>query len=346
MRLTDPRLVPPCLLAASLACAASIQDATDDATSTGESGSETATSETGESETGESESETDESETGVLPGPCDALADGLNGDFDVAGTARSFHLDLPSGVDEGGPWAVVFAWHGLGDTAGNFRNLFAGLVDNPDMPFILVTPEDTDHPLTIPLAGTAPFDWDTFAVAEDGVGNLEVELFDAVLACLDARWGVDPEHVHTAGFSLGGVTSDMLATTRGEQLAAVATWSGGYWNNPDNVGLALGSVVSWPELAVDNPYPQLLVHGGPSDEMDIVQNIYTMSFYEFALSDHAFLRDAGHGVIVCEHQGGHTAPGNVSPATVIEFFAAHPLGVGSSPWASEPPALDGCVFDL
>jgi predicted esterase len=345
MRLTLLRLVPSLSLLTPLACAASIEDALDGSTeSSSESGS---SDEVGSSESAGSESAGSEStESGALPGPCDALADGFNTDFDVAGTARSFHLDLPSGVDEGGPWAVVFAWHGLGDTAGNFHNLFAGLVDHPDMPFILVTPEDTDFPLTIPLAGTAPFDWDTFAVADEGVGNLEVELFDAVLACLDERWGVDAEHVHTAGFSLGGVTSDMLATTRGEQLAAVATWSGGYWNNPDNVGLALGSVVSWPELAVANPYPQLLVHGGPSDEMDIVPNLYTMSFYEFALSDHAFLRDAGHGVVVCEHPGGHTAPGSVSPATVIEFFAAHPLGVGSSPWVGEPPQLDGCTFDL
>lgn len=327
----------------TLACAASI-DANDEVEgSTGETSSESGS--TGESETaGDTDGET--SETTGVASPCDALVDGLNTDFDVGGTARSFHLDLPSGVDEGGPWAVVFSWHGLGDTAGNFRNLFAGLVDNPDMPFILVTPEDTDHPLTIPLAGRAPFDWDTFAVADQGVGNLEVELFDAVLACIDERWGVDAEHVHTAGFSLGGVTSDMLATTRGEQIAAVATWSGGYWNNPDNVGLALGSVVSWPEFAVANPYPQLIVHGGPTDEMDIVPNLYTMSFYEFALSDHAFLRDAGHGVVICAHAGGHTAPGNVSPATVIEFFAAHPLGVGSSPWLSEPPQLDGCTFDL
>lgn len=343
MRLALLRLVSSLSLLSSLACAASVDTAAPD-TSESESGSgdEVATTEESSSE----ESSSDSTESGAVPGPCDALVEGLNSDFDVAGTPRSFHLDLPSGVDEGGPWAVVFSWHGLGDTAGNFRNLFAGLVDNPDMPFILVTPEDTDHPLTIPLAGTAPFDWDTFAVADEGAGNLEVELFDAVLACLDARWGVDAEHVHTAGFSLGGVTSDMLATTRGEQLAAVATWSGGYWNNPDNVGLALGSVVTWPELAVANPYPQLLVHGGPTDEMDIVENIYTMSFYEFALSDHGFLRDAGHGVVVCEHQGGHTAPGNVSPATVIEFFAAHPLGLGTSPWASDPPQLDGCMFDL
>jgi predicted esterase len=344
MRFGLLRLAPSLCLLTSLACAASIEDALDGST---ESSSESGTSdEVGSSESSSESSGSDSTESGVLPGPCDTLAAGLNTDFDVAGNARSFYLDLPSGVDEGGPWAIVFAWHGLGDTAGNFHNLFAGLVDNPDMPFILVTPEDTDFPLTIPLAGSAPFDWDTFAVADEGVGNLEVELFDAVLACLDERWGVDAEHVHTTGFSLGGVTSDMLATTRGEQLAAVATWSGGYWNNPDNVGLALGSVVSWPALAVANPYPQLLVHGGPSDEMDIVPNLYTMSFYEFALSDHAFLRDAGHGVVVCEHQGGHTAPGNVSPATVIEFFAAHPLGFGTSPWASEPPQLAGCTFDL
>ncbi|MFV8750116.1 hypothetical protein ACNOYE_06170 [Nannocystaceae bacterium ST9] len=341
-----PRRRPLALaLAPLLACTSPASDeGGDELGDSSESASESETgSETGETgETGETETDTGE------PSPCDALVDGLNTGFDIEGTPRSFYLDLPAGVDEGGPWPVVFSWHGLGDSASNFHGLFAGEVDNPDMPFILVTPEDTDFLLSVPLIGTVPFDWDTFAVPAGGAGNLEVALFDTVLACVDERWGVDAEHVHSVGFSLGGITSDMLATVRGEQLGSVATWSGGYWNNPDNVGLSLNSVVDWPALAVANPYAQLLVHGGPSDELPIVENVYTMSFYEFALSDHDFLLAAGHPVVMCAHTQGHAAPASISASTVIRFFADHPLGVGVSPWIANPPAsgVDGCQFDL
>ncbi|MCA9683518.1 MAG: hypothetical protein KC457_15060, partial [Myxococcales bacterium] len=173
-------------------------------------------------------------------------------------------------------------------------------------------------------------------------------LFDKVLACVDQRWGVDHDRVHAVGFSLGGITTDMLATVRGEQLASVATWSGGYWNNPANVGLALKSVSKWPALTIQNPYPQMLIHGGPSDELEIVTNAYTMSFYDFALSDHGFLRDQGHPIVICDHGSGHTAPSSISPHTVLRFFADHPLGVGASPWLAAPPAggLDNCTLDL
>jgi predicted esterase len=282
------------------------------------------------------------------PNACDALVDGLNTDFDVDGVARSFYLDLPSDVEAGGPWPVVFSWHGLGDTASNFRGLFASAVDGPQMSFILVTPEDTDHPVTVPLAGTVGFDWDTFQVAADGAGNKEVALFDAVVECIDQRWGVDPSHLHSAGFSLGGVTTDMLATVRGEQLGSVATWSGGYWNDPANLGLSLKAVASWPALTVENPYAQLLVHGGPTDEFVVFENVYTMSFYEFALADTDFLGMAGHPLVVCAHSSGHTAPASVAPATVLQFFADHPLGVGTSPWVASPPnsGIDGCELLL
>lgn len=334
-----------CLALTALACT---DDGSGDADTGGTESDATSDADTEESgETDDTDGTGDTDDTGPVDPKCEALAPGLNTGFDVNGTARSFYLDLPAGADAGGPWPVVFAYHGLGDTAANFRNLFAGQVDNADMPFILVTPEDTDFPLMVPLIGTIAFDWDTFAVSEGGAGNLEVEMFDAVRECVDQRWGVDDNHVHAAGFSLGGVTTDMLATTRGELLASVATYSGGYWNNPPNVGLSLGTVASWPAHAVENPYPQMIIHGGPEDTFVVLENVFTMSFYEFAQNDMVWLPENGHPVIVCDHGSAHTAPSSVSPASIVQFFAAHPLGVGDSPWKGSPPAngFGDCTFD-
>jgi predicted esterase len=335
-----------------LACASDDGQASGDGSS--ESGADSGTTEVGDGDgdgaPGDGDGDGDGAPgdgDGAPTGACDGLQAGLNSGFDVDGLARSFYLDLPSDVESGGPWPVVFSWHGLGDTAQNFRNLFAGAVDGPQMSFILVTPEDTDHAITVPLAGEFPMDWDTFMVAANGVGNKEVALFDAVLGCLAERWGVDEDRVYTAGFSLGSVTSDMLATVRGEQLAAVATYSGGYWSNPQNVDFALGAVAEWPAYVVNNPYPQMLIHGGMTDEFVVVPGVYTMSFHAFNVNDTVFLSERGHPLIVCDHGAGHTAPASVPPSAVLEFFAAHSRGAGS-PWAGGLPdsGFASCVAML
>ena len=276
------------------------------------------------------------------PVTCETIHDGLNCDYDVDGILRNFYLDLPSGVEEGGPWPVVFNWHGLGDTAANFHNLLSGLVDDEEMPFIAVTPEDTDFALTVPMAGEMPLDWEVFAIDD---ANREVAFFDEILACLDERYGVDENHVHTMGFSLGSIVSDLLGTVRGEQLASIGTYSGIYWSNPDNVGPLLGMVVDWPGYSVDNAYTQLFLHGGVNDLYDMT--VLQLHFDEAAVNDSNMLRGLGHDTIVCDHGLGHTVPSDMYADKMIDFFAAHPLGTVDSPYAFDGlPAdwADYCEF--
>ncbi|MCA9707755.1 MAG: hypothetical protein KDK70_18030 [Myxococcales bacterium] len=297
------------------------------------------TSGTTSDSTGETESETD-------PGPmldCSMLAEGTVSGFMVEGMAREFILNLPAGVEDGGPWPVVFNWHGLSDNAADMSTLVAPHVDNAVMPFIAVTPEDTDYMLEVPIPGLPPMDWEVFAV--DPTDNRELALFDAVLACIDERWGVDPDHVHSMGFSLGGILTDMLASYRSDVLASVATYSGGYWNNPDNVDAFLANVVMWPEYAVDEGYTQLLLHGGPDDLIDFF--IAQMRFDQYAESDSLFLGERGHDTIVCDHGLGHSAPPPQMQADrLIEFFADHPFGTVDSPYVDGLPGsfADYCEF--
>ncbi|MBK6535183.1 MAG: hypothetical protein IPF99_38355 [Deltaproteobacteria bacterium] len=155
-------------------------------------------------------------------GSCDALAPGMVTGFRVDSLDRSFILTLPPGATApGGRWAVVFNWHGLGDSAANMNPLFAGEVGNAAMPFILVTPVSTRlGPATTPLG----LEWENLRATTP---NREARLFDAVLRCLDQRWGVDRDRVYTAGFSAGAIMSDLLGVLRGSQLAAIASYSGG-----------------------------------------------------------------------------------------------------------------------
>ncbi len=268
----------------------------------------------------------------LMTGSCDDLHAGTVTGFMVDGAARTFILSLPSGATApGGHWPVVFNWHGLGDTATNFNGLMSTQVNNATMPFILVTPESTHlGPTTQPVG----LDWDELLVTTP---NREARLFDAVMGCLDTRFGVDRDRVYTMGFSAGAIMSDLLAVLRGDQLAAVVTYSGGYFANPANpmtLG-ALSSFVSWPDLTTRNAYPQLMLHGGMTDTFSLV--VATARFNVFAENDQSWLRARGHDVIVCDHSGGHRVPGALMGRQVVEFLAAHRRGVAST-WGAGLPS--------
>ena len=275
-----------------------------------------------------------------VPVGCEGLASGLNSGFIVDGLERSFYIDLPSGAAGGGPWPVVFNWHGLGDTAANMRGLVSPLVDNREMPFIAITPEDSEFP----MMGFS-VDWEVFAV--DPTTNRELRLFDELMVCVDAIWGVDEDRVYSTGFSLGSIVSDALGAARGDQIAAIATYSGGYLSNPTNVatlGMLAGNV-DWPEPTHGNSYAQLILHGGVTD----VFNAYVtqIRFNTFATNDAAYLNGMGHDIVICDHGRGHTAPvPGMLPAQIIEFFVDHPRGTTSSPYAEGLPAdyADYCSF--
>ena len=222
------------------------------------------------------------------------------------------------------------------------RGLVAPYVDDPSYPFIGVTPEDTDLFLEVPLLGAQNFDWDVFDVAN---GSIEVDLFDGVLACLEQQYGVDEERVHSMGFSLGSILSDLLGTMRGDQMASIATYSGGYWSNPENVAGLIGTVASWPLHLTDNKYPQLFVHGGPMDTFGVA-GVVELDFSAYAVADVAFLNTKGHDTILCEHAGGHTVPSAMGPSTFFEFFRDHPRGTVNSPYSNGLPSSysSGCSF--
>ena len=56
---------------------------------------------------------------------CEAIVENWNSGFMVDGLAREFIVTLPQQLKDGdeGPFAVVFNWHGFGDTAANMEAL-------------------------------------------------------------------------------------------------------------------------------------------------------------------------------------------------------------------------------
>ena len=257
---------------------------------------------------------------------CMDLEEGENPGFMVDGEERSFLLAFPDNIKRGGPWPVVFNWHGFGDTADNMHQLLASSVDDERYSFILVTPEDTAIP---PPGGV---DWDILSVEDS---SMEVRLFEEILACLEHRFEIDPERIHSVGFSAGAVAADLLGVAWGDQLASLVTYSGAYFANPQNVEAIgmLGGFVSWPEMTTDNNYAQLMLHGGPRDWWG--QPPMVIHFDQMAVNDADFLNARGHDLIFCDHGSGHTVPMGVRAPQILEFFAAHPRGTVDSPFVAE-----------
>ncbi len=274
---------------------------------------------------------------------CDALQDGMNTGFMVDGEARTFILNFPNTIETGGPWPVIFNWHGLGDSAPNMNNLIKGLENDPNYPFIGVTPEDTNYS----FMGLVPADWDTLKVdAASAATNKEARLFDEILACLDTRFGVDPDRVHSMGFSLGSIVTDMLGVIRGQKIASLATYSGAYLSNETNKStFPAFADVGWPAPTHGNAYAQMLIHGGVNDNYPI-GGVVTLHFDQFAENDRAYLNGMGHDAILCAHGDGHTAPSGIAPKQLMQFFKDHPRGTKDSPYANGLPGnfYAGCTY--
>lgn len=267
----------------------------------------------------------------VMSGSCDLLAAGMVTGFRVDDLQRSFILTLPPGATgPGGRWPVVFNWHGLGDSAPNMNMLLAGEVGEASFPFILVTPVSTGlGPTTAPIG----LEWENLRATTP---NREARLFDAVVRCLDTRWGVDRDRLYTVGFSAGAIMSDLLGVLRGSQIAAVASYSGGYFSNEENVA-TLGPLRTFPQWPEPGPgrYTQLMLFGGTRDTFNLF--VATARFDVFAANDVTYLNERQHDVIYCDHEGGHTVPRAILGRQVMQFFAAHPRGAARSAWRSGLP---------
>jgi len=268
----------------------------------------------------EPEAEVEEVEEKIVSEACQALEYGFNENFMVDGEARAFLLHWPDYASVTGPHPVIFNWHGLGDTAGNMAGLLMHDINNDVMPFILVTPDDDN---LVPLDG---LDWAILTVNDE---NKDVRLYDEIMVCLKQRFEIDENHIHTTGFSAGGIMSDALAVARADEIASVATYSGIYFSNPLNDT----GIDNWAELETDNKFAQMLVHGGATDRMQV--SLLDIRFNEMGINDVGYLAGKGHDVVHCPHGGGHTLPIGIRAEQLIQFFKDHPKGSNGTPYNTD-----------
>lgn len=143
---------------------------------------------------------------------------------------------------------------------------------------------------------------------------------DEIVACLAEAGRIDPNHVHAAGMSAGGLQTTALGYYRSDYVASVATFSGGLPTGFDT-----------PPKSADNKVSALVFHGGAKD------SVYGVDFNAATVRYAADVRAMGNFSAICDHGKGHSIPRDAAPS-LLTFFAAHPFGTLPSPYAGGLPA--------
>lgn len=273
------------------------------------------------------------------PGACPShgfvLRDGENAGFVVDDLDRSFVLRLPDAVNTApGPWPVVFLYHGYGNEPSQVLDLVESLVDDAEFPFIAVAPD------SVPLGlGSSPMGFEYDILLWNPEQNLDLDLFDDLLACLDEAYDVDEDRVYVMGFSAGGIMTNFLAEARPDVLAAAASFSGTTFADPEQA-ICFGSLcTTWPPYAATtNKTALLIAWGGESDTYEAMPGLLTVDFHSHALASIAWWTGHGHNVVGCNHGLGHELPPDLSGPQFLRFFRDHPKGVSPDPYAGALPA--------
>jgi predicted esterase len=216
---------------------------------------------------------------------------------------RTFEVVLPADYDAARSYPLVLVYHGFG---GDIASMLddAGLRPYADShQVILVVPQGEN------VGGTPG--WDAFS---DPRTNLDLVLFDDLLACATESFSVDPQRKHVTGMSNGGLFTGYLLATRSSALASAAPMSGGMGIEPIDT----------------SSLPVLALWGGESDlafEQDF--DLLTSEMIEVLLG-------RGDFVVACDHGLGHSLAPSFWP-WVLQFLLDHPEGVSPEPYAGALP---------
>lgn len=241
------------------------------------------------------------------PGTCPTFVPGTN--TIIADTReRSFELFLPPHPTDNGS-ALVYVWHGNGDTAKTLANYFLAQEAAEEYNAIVVSPSNCCNDKFNDCCDFT-MTWNMGAYSKT---EADLAVFDGILACVDEQYNIDNRRVYTTGFSAGSLWSTYLVVNRGEYLAAASIFSGG-----------TGLVVEY--ATPGNTLPVLLAWGG---SVDVYMGV--VDFQVMSLDFSEKLRADGHLVAECNHGLGHTVPFN-GPAWGHRWLFAHQWGDSDSPF--------------
>jgi hypothetical protein len=246
----------------------------------------------------------------TVMGNCPTYANGAT--VTVTAGSGSIQAQIWMGSQGGGP--VVIYWHGTASSpAGEIPIAFDTTAVAAAGGIIVGFNANTRT--GSPTGNTGDAVWYT----SDGA------FADQAVACAIKNNHADPKHIHTAGYSAGGLQTVWMWYARSGYLASVISYSGG------------SSIINTAAMQDPKNLPAAIAaHGAPGSDALGLDFAMASATWESAI------KMGGGFSIDCNDGGSHLdffakrAPGLQKVA--FKFFQDHPFGVKPDPYASALPS--------
>jgi len=155
---------------------------------------------------------------------------------------------------------------------------------------------------------------------DDGYWFVEDDVvLDEIVACAVQQAKIDVTHIHTLGWSAGGLHTTHVAQARSNYIASFISYSGGLYLLP--------SVDQNPA----NHVAGILTYGDPGSDVVILDfNAQSQTWYKT-------FQPKGWYSMMCHHPGGHEVDPQIAPLS-LRFFKDHPFEVSPEPYAQMVPS--------
>jgi predicted esterase len=208
--------------------------------------------------------------------------------------------------DPGGP--LVIYWHA---TLSSAAEVHQGFTD-PNIQKVTSMGGVVAAPTTTQCPGCTTTD-DGYWFVEDDV------VLDQIVACAIQQANIDTRHIHTLGWSAGGLHTCHVGVARSNYIASIISYSGGY-----------------------APWPGTMT---PEDPSNHVASILTYGTSDAVVVDfptqskqwYSTFQPQGYYTMMCKHQGGHEIDPLIAPLS-LKFFMDHPYKVSPDPYATTIPS--------
>jgi hypothetical protein len=142
---------------------------------------------------------------------------------------------------------------------------------------------------------------------------------DQIVSCAIKNAKIDVSHIHTLGWSAGGLHTTHVAQARSNYIASFISYSGGLYLLPSM------------DQDPTNKVAGILTYGDPGSD------VVVLDFNAQSQSWGQMFQPLGWYSMMCHHPGGHEVDPEIAPLS-LKFFKDHPFKVSPEPYASMIPA--------
>jgi poly(3-hydroxybutyrate) depolymerase len=238
--------------------------------------------------------------SGNKTSPCGSQ--GTTCSMTVAGSDRTYYIQLPSPYDPGKAYPVIFQFHPWGGSADMALTMYQLNSKFPDA--IYVTPQGLDSNGSLGWANT------------DG---RDIEFTKAMLAEVQSKYCVDNTRIFSTGFSYGGMMSFAIGCEMSDVFRAIAPMSGALYSDFNCQGTG-PHIAMWGSHGIsDDTVP---IEDGRSALAKILKENHCGTETEPVEPSPCVKYkgcDPGYDVTWCEWNGGHGIP-NFASSAIANFF--------------------------